>query len=172
MSGAILQLTSRDVRKIGFSAARRIVTCPEDIEDAVQDGYLQVLQSRSPFRQESSITTWFHRIVSREALRKVRHDRAKMRDTRLVRHIEDAAFVRTVDPDSEEQVLLQERASRVLQAVNSLSLKKREAVLAAYYEYPDLSVVEVARIIGLSEKALESRLYWSRKELGVLLENL
>jgi RNA polymerase sigma factor (sigma-70 family) len=167
----MLQLTSPDVRKIGLSAARRFLKSPEDCEDAVQNGYLQAL-SGSPFRQECSITTWFYRIVSHAALLKIRHDGAKMRNTRLVDPIDEARYVRRKDAGAEERLLLEERARKVLQAVNLLSPKKREAVLAAYYEYPDLSVVQVARIMGLSNVALKSRLLWARRELATLLESL
>jgi RNA polymerase sigma-70 factor, ECF subfamily len=172
--GAIVtcELTSLDVRKIGMAAANRIVASPEDAEDILQSAFVSVLTTAAPWNGESSFTTFFFHVVTNEGLRKVRHDRAKMRDTRLVHHIEAATFVRTADPDSEEQLLLKERASRIRQAIGSLSQKKRDAILATYFEYPELSVVEVAKLMGLSKLALKSRLFWAKRELAAMLVGL
>src|SRR5436309_873911 len=59
-----------------LAAARRLLHNEEDARDAVQNAFIRAFQSLSRFRQESSISTWLHRIVINEALMRLRSRRS------------------------------------------------------------------------------------------------
>src|SRR5882724_11203794 len=59
-----------------LAAARRLLHNEEDARDAVQNAFIRAFQSLSRFRQESSISTWLHRIVINESLMRLRSRRS------------------------------------------------------------------------------------------------
>ena len=56
----------------------------------------------------------------------------------------------------------------VLDAVGSLPVRQRAAVVLYYFE--DLPVVEVARTLGMSESAVKVSLHRARRALAVMLD--
>lgn len=60
-----------------YSVALRILRDPADAEDAVQEAYLKAYKAIDSFRGESSVYTWLYRIVSNQALMKVRKRQRK-----------------------------------------------------------------------------------------------
>ncbi len=70
-SEAFEELVTRYARRL-YLVSYRILRNPQDAEDAVQETFLQVFRSIHKFRKESSLFTWLHRIVTNQALDKLR----------------------------------------------------------------------------------------------------
>jgi RNA polymerase sigma-70 factor (ECF subfamily) len=65
----------RRYNQVMFRAARSILRSDAEAEDAVQDAYLRAWKGLGSFRAESKLSTWLVRIVSNEALGRLRRAR-------------------------------------------------------------------------------------------------
>ena len=70
-SEAFEELVTRYAHRL-YLVSYRILRNSQDAEDAVQETFLQVFRSIHKFRKESSLFTWLHRIVTNQALAKLR----------------------------------------------------------------------------------------------------
>ncbi len=70
-SEAFEELVTRYARRL-YLVSYRILRNPQDAEDAVQETFLQVFRSIHKFREEWSLFTWLHQIVTNQALEKLR----------------------------------------------------------------------------------------------------
>ena len=66
------------------------------------------------------------------------------------------------------RVLDNELAGEVEQAIASLPLLQREALVL--FEYEDLSLAEIAAIVGADSNAVKARLFRAREKLRVRLD--
>jgi len=82
----------------------------------------------------------------------------------------DALPFTSGEPGPQEIAETHELATQVLAAVNALSPKNREATLLFYYE--QLSLYEIAALLGISVTAVKGRLHKSRLQLRDLLVSL
>ena len=71
---ATAQLLSCHARSL-YRTAYRLLGCPEDAEDAVQDGLLSALKNLNSFKGRSKFSTWLTRIVINSALMHLRKSR-------------------------------------------------------------------------------------------------
>ncbi|MEO6613763.1 MAG: sigma-70 family RNA polymerase sigma factor [Chitinophagaceae bacterium] len=55
-----------------FHTVLNILQDTKEAEDAAQDTFIQVFESVSRFKEESSLSTWIYRIAVRKALDKLR----------------------------------------------------------------------------------------------------
>src|SRR6478609_7946035 len=76
--GAIAAITSLHNRRL-FRVARSILRDDDAAEDALQAAYLKGFAALASFRGESSLSTWFTRIVINEANALVRERRRVLR---------------------------------------------------------------------------------------------
>lgn len=149
----------------------------EDAEEITQDVFVQVFQSIGRFEASSSLKTWIYRITINKCLD---HIRAKKRKKRL-------AFITQIfNPHTGEAlheavhfdhpgVALQskERTAILFQAIASLNEQQRTAFILSQIE--KLPQKEIAGIMKLSEKAVESLIQRAKtnlkKQLGDLYHN-
>lgn len=115
------------------------------------------------FRHKSSYFTWLCRI----ALNKIAdyyHDQIH-RNSRIVVPLIDA--FNNIDGKSlspEEKLVLDELRSSVNDCLNLLSPEKRRLLQFRYWH--DLSHNEIAKILGITERAVEGKLYRARSEFA------
>ncbi|MEW8958011.1 ECF RNA polymerase sigma factor SigW [Moorella humiferrea] len=130
-------------------------------EDVAQEVFIRVFTNLDKFRGNSSIYTWIYHItvnLCRDELR------AKNR-RRDLEPVEGEDYVAT---EVEEQVLANLQQQEVWQAVLNLPVIYREVIWLHYYE--QLSLKEIAEILGISLPAVKIRLYRARGHLQKLLK--
>jgi RNA polymerase sigma-70 factor, ECF subfamily len=157
-----------------LAAARRLLRNEEDARDAVQNAFVRAFQSLSRFRQESSISTWLHRIVINEALMRLR-SRAKSDqpsiDDLLPTFIEDGHQTRdTVDWSETADKALEraETAELVRRKIDELPEIYRTVLLM--HDIEEMSHAEIAESLGVSINVAKVRLHRARQALRTLLE--
>jgi len=129
-------------------------------EDAVQDTFIKVMKSYDSFRYKSSEKTWITRIAINCCKNIIRTQ--WFRNAR--NNFEENMLVATENPI--EDFLEKDSISR---AIMELNANDRE-IIALYY-YQELSMKEIASIIGKSENATIQRLNRARKKLkNILME--
>jgi len=145
--------------------ARRILTSPDDLLDAVQSAYLSAFRHFDSFRAESSFKTWITRIVVNQCLISLR-DPARHR---VWVHLDDAGpdgiptLVVDRGPTPEEMARKTEISRTIAEATGHLPKGLREAfVLCAVSGH---SIEEAAKMLGLSVAATKARLFRARAHL-------
>jgi RNA polymerase sigma-70 factor, ECF subfamily len=135
-----------------------------DLEDVLQDVFIEVFRSLKKFRGDSAFSTWLYRLTVHVALKSRRKQVRSRLD--IVEELPDQT-----DPSAgpSDVVLSAERQARVEELLQSLSPKKR-AVLVMH----DLRGMEAARIAELLETnvlTVRTRLFYARKEFEALAAN-
>lgn len=132
-----------------------------DACDLAQETFVRVFLHAGRFDSQRTFSTWMFQI----ALNQLR-DLIRRQQRREVAPLESAPELATTnDPASESEIA--EKAETVRRAIMDLSLPLREVLVLVVYE--QLPHAEVARIVGASTKAVETRLYRAREKLRMSL---
>jgi RNA polymerase sigma-70 factor, ECF subfamily len=151
-----------------YSVAVSILNNPEDAEEAVQEAVLKALSHLTDFRGEAKFSTWLIRITINEARLKLRRDRRHLYESvdeqRASEHGEyfpkDFADWREVPSEALQRKELGEALKR---AIASLPLKYREVLILR--DVQQLRIEEVARILGITEGSVKTRLLRARLQM-------
>jgi RNA polymerase sigma-70 factor, ECF subfamily len=144
----------------------RIVRHQEDAEDVLQETYLRAYQHLQTFRGACSFSTWLVAIGTnmslmllrrRKAIRKYSCDVVTEDGERLVVEFRDPA------PDPEQRHMMSQTSQKVNNAVGKLSPQLRN-ILEMYYK-SELRLKDAAKILGISEPTMKSRMLRARRML-------
>lgn len=158
---ALNQLIQRWQRPLRSFVLRSVLN-ESDADDILQETFLRVYRHRRRFRPDSRFSTWLFAI----ALNLCRNHLARAyrrRTDALEDHIATASPPAADTPLAGQQLLADERACAVRDAIHALPDDQRAAVLL--FEYEGFSVAEIAEIEGTTAKAIENRLYRARQNL-------
>ena len=136
--------------------AQRIVRDTGEADDIGQEAFLRVWTHAASFDPDiARFTTWLYRIVLNLAF-----DR---KPRRPLAPIDEAADVRSNDPEPVERMIADEERRILEQAMAGLSERQRGAI--ALFHMEGLSGVDAAQAMNLSAKAFESLLGRARAAL-------
>ncbi|MGG4493256.1 sigma-70 family RNA polymerase sigma factor [Brevibacillus reuszeri] len=138
-----------------------IVKDRSNAEDITQEVFLKAYKNLGSFREESSMQTWIYRIAVNEAKK---HLRSWSFRKLFYKPDVDAGIVE----DTALAVILSEHRIRFARHVMELSSSYRQLIVLHYYE--ELSVEEVADILGISTGAVYTKLHRARQKLKERLE--
>lgn len=127
----------------------------EDAEDIVQETFLTARQKIGSFRGGSSLRTWIHTI----ALNEYRQWSRKRKSLPLIDHDNIAG---------ETDIASFETGHILLTAMNKLPEKQREAFVL--FEIEQLSMSEVAHVLGVPSGTAKARVFYARQNLRQQLE--
>src|SRR6266481_7720895 len=138
----------------------RIVGDEPLAEDLLSEVFLDVWRQAASFEARSSVSTWLLAIARYKAL----SARRRRTDAAL-----DARALSVADPADGPDLVLENkmRADLVRQCLAKLSPEHGEVIDLVYYH--DKSVEEVARIIGIPEATVKTRMFYARKKLAELV---
>ena len=127
-------------------------------EDAVQDTYIKAMKSYKSFKHKSSEKTWLMRIAINCCKNVMRSRWFNIRQNNLDNHIEK------ISDDPIENFVEKNSVSAAIMALNA---DDRQIIVLYYYQ--ELSVKEIAMIIGKSENTTIQRLSRARGKMKKLL---
>ncbi len=134
----------------------------EDMEDAEQEILISLFNTLPHFRFRSSFKTYLYRLCRNKAIDLIRK---RNRERKIILSISSQP---THDPDDPEvEVLKKERGKRVFTLLFKLREEERSLILLKSIE--GLSIKEIAKILGLPEGTVKSRLHRTREKLAELL---
>jgi len=149
-------------RMLGFCRSR--MGSDEDARDAAQDVFVRAFKALSSFKQSESFASWLFAIAGN-------HVRTRFRVFSSERHKIEAAGIAAataMPPDPAEDVERKMLSERLRRAVSAMAPELRWPV--EFYYFAELSVAETARVLGLGEEAVKTRLFRARKYLRLSLE--
>jgi RNA polymerase sigma-70 factor (ECF subfamily) len=159
---ALVSQYSGTLYRVAFSVLRN----SSDAEDAVQETFLRVLRRQEMLHEVRDQRVWLIRIVWNIVLDRKR--RAKTRP-----ETDDVAELARVLPSdglsAEARAVAAQHHSRVLACVEQLPAKEREVLMLSAFE--ELSGVEIASVLGITESSVRSRLFRARNLMSGLLNH-
>ncbi len=164
---AFAEIVRRHERRLRL-VLLRVLDDTRDVEEAVQDAFVQAWRHLDRYRGDAAVFTWLYRIGVNEALARTRKKRISTTDL-ASSDVEDVRDVRReLQPEANAEAA--DVRARVIAGLNELPLDYREAVVLR--DIAGLSNDEVAAALGLSVPAAKSRIHRGRLQLRELLEPL
>lgn len=149
----------RDVARL----VQRLLGGHGDVEDTVQEVFLQVHRSLKDFRFGSRFSTWLYRVTVNVVLmqRRAARSRPKLVEAPEGLIPEDASL------SPEEQTARRRRVTAFYRLLDRLSEKKRVAYVL--HELEGMSPSEIAQTVGAPVLTVRTRLFYARRELAEML---
>ena len=144
----------------------RLLDDPRDVEEALQDCFVQAWRNLDQFRAEATVFTWLYRIAVNEALARLRRKRLPLVELEeMDRHGAVAG-----DPAAEPQEAAATRELHTFLAgrIRRLSPEYRAALVLR--DLLGLSNQEVADVLEISVPAAKSRIHRARMQIREELE--
>ena len=132
-----------------------------DSEDIVQETFTACYLHRKKLRDPAAFKTWFYRILTRSAWKICRKARKEQP--------EEEPASGQADPGKSvlESCIMKEEEMILGGAWESLLLRHK-TVLILYY-YNNMSIREIARVCGVFEGTVKSRLFYAKEQLKKVL---
>jgi RNA polymerase sigma factor (sigma-70 family) len=144
----------------------RLLGWPSDVDDVVQDVFVDVLKNLHRFDGRSSVVTWLTRI----AINRCRsHQRKQWLRIGFLRKLHGHPPAVT-SPSEADPLATAETIQQVHTAIRKLNQRDREIIVLRYLE--ELPVEEIANTLGLSRGAADVRLTRARQKLEQILKPL
>lgn len=142
-----------------FRLARSIVKDDSEAEDILQDSYIRAYVGLVDFRGEARLATWLGRIVTNEALGRLRRSRSRPEHEPLETVVEDSKVLPfTRLPNGPEQNAVNAELRRLLEAEID-RLPNAFRVTFMLREVEQLSVEEVAELLDIPPATVKTRCY-------------
>jgi RNA polymerase sigma-70 factor (ECF subfamily) len=154
------ELRVADCSTLAFRVAFSVVRHRQDAEDVAQEAFVRAHRHFRRLRNRDAFRGWLVRTAWRLALD---HRRGEQR--RSARHQVHAISNRDVPDDA---ALAADRAAALWEAIDALPEKLRITIVLSAIEGHD--VAEVARLLGVPEGTVKSRLFHARRELQERLQ--
>ena len=155
----LYELHHRQVtRQLAFLVPR------SDLEDVLQDVFIEVFKSISRFEGKSAFTTWLYRLTVHVALKSRRkHTRSRLD---IVEDVPDQPDDR---PTPDAVSLSAERQAHVEALLEKLSPKKRSVLVM--HDLQGIDAQRIAEVLETNILTVRTRLFYARRELEVLAKD-
>ena len=148
--------------RVAFSVLRN----PADAEDAVQEAFLRVLRHRETLGDVRDHRVWLIRIVWNIVLDRKRRAKTRPETDDIV---ELARVLPANGLSAEQRAAAAQHHAQVLACVEKLPAKEREVLTLSAFD--ELSSVEIAEVLGITESSVRSRLFRARNLMADLLNH-
>jgi len=135
----------------------RILGSNRELEDLVQDAFIEIFRALPSFRGDSTLGRWCQTIAVRVAYLAISRRRPPAVDLSLVEEIVAS------DADLRRQVIARDAARRLYAALDRIEPKQRVAYALAAID--GKSLAEVAELTDSSLFAVKTRVWRARREL-------
>ena len=143
----------------------RMIGPSPEVEDVVQDVFLNVYRSLPSFRGESKFSTWLYRLATNVTKMHLRRGRSRPRfsDVEVPEAPRDDAPADTPEVHVERA----ERVRALYRLLDELSEKKREVLVL--HDLEGVAAKDIAESLEIPVLTVRTRLFYARKELYAAL---
>ncbi|MBX3272800.1 MAG: sigma-70 family RNA polymerase sigma factor [Sandaracinaceae bacterium] len=145
----------------------RMIGPSADVEDVVQDVFLNVYRSLASFRGDAKFSTWLYRLATNVTRMHLRRGRSRPRfsDQEVPEGPREGAPADTPDVQLERA----QRVEALYRLLDTLSEKKREVLVL--HDLEGVPAKEIAEALDIPVLTVRTRLFYARKELYAALAN-
>ncbi len=153
-----------------YNLALNYLHSTEDAEELTQDVFVKVHKEMDKFRGESKVKTWIYRITINACLDKIKSKQRRQRFN-FLRYLSDDFVTFQPAEFNHPGIQLEQKESteRIMKAIKTLPPNQQTALILKSIE--GQSQKEIAEIMQLNEKAVESLLTRARAKLKGILNN-
>src|SRR2546428_5793234 len=144
-----------------FRFVLRLVRNESTAEDLISEVFLDVWRQAGRFEGRSAVSTWMLAIARFKALSALRRRPEEELDERTAEAIEDTS------DDPQTALEKKDKSAIIRKCQTGLSAEHREVIDLVYYH--EMSVEEVAEIVGIPENTVKTRMFYARKKLAELV---
>ena len=127
--------------------------------DVLQEVWIKAFRGIRKLKNPGSLRAWLYTIAHGIAVDRIRKNYSR----------EQAEKVQYEDfQEAEEPSFAEEDAAAVHAALNRIGLHHREVLILHFLE--DLSLAEIAEVVGCSEGTIKSRMHYAKKQMKQILE--
>jgi RNA polymerase sigma-70 factor (ECF subfamily) len=137
----------------------RVLGTNRDMDDLMQDAFIQVFQSLRGWRAEASLATWIDRVSVRVAYRYLSQRGRRVQTEPLI----DDEAVASVDGPNARQQLARDGVKRLYAVLDDLGAASRLAF--TLHEIDGRPLSEVADLVGSTVTATKLRVWRARKKI-------
>src|SRR4051812_16529037 len=130
-----------------------------DLEDVLQDVFIEAFRSLSRFRGDAKLSTWLYRVCVNVALQRLRK---RKRQNEVSDEDAPRAAGRSDEQTPERSLDARRRIDTVYAILDELSPKKR--MVFVLHEIEGREPKEIAGIVGAPVLTVRTRLHYARKE--------
>ncbi|QQS50124.1 MAG: sigma-70 family RNA polymerase sigma factor [Bacteroidota bacterium] len=149
---------------MAYSLANSICKSEFLAEEATQEAFVKAFQNLDKFKQKSSFTTWFYKILVNESLRKIKRKRLEVLPN-------EDSLPEDINPEVKNSLdaLHQMEQKEIIQNILQ-RMPESESLLLRLYYLSEKQVEEIREITGLSLSNIKVSLHRARKRFYFLLE--
>jgi RNA polymerase sigma-70 factor (ECF subfamily) len=154
-------------KKKAYYLALGMVGNSDEALDISQEAFIKVFKSAGRFDQNQRFFPWFYSIVinlCKDSL--LRRERRESKEV----NIEDNAFLLVDSRNPETTMIKKEEARSVRKAIMKLDPDDREIIMLKHFR--DVPYEEIAILLNIPKGTVMSRLYYARKKLAKLLNEI
>ena len=129
--------------------------------DVLQDVWIKVIRGIRSLKDPGSLRPWLYAITHGVAVDRIRRD--YRRDKAEQAQLDDVTNI-------DEPSFSEDDASAIRDALSRLGLKHREVLVLHFLQ--DLSILEIANVVGCSEGTVKSRIHYAKRKLKQILEGV
>ncbi len=126
--------------------------------DVLQEVWIKTFRGIRKLRDPGALRQWLYSITHGIAVDRIRKNYS--REQAEAAHLEDFQ-------EAEEPSFAEEDAAVVDAALNQIGIYHREALVLHFLE--DLSLAEIAKVVGCSEGTVKSRIYYAKRAMKKIL---
>src|SRR5580698_4725062 len=142
----------------------RMLGARSDLEDVIQEVFVQVYKSLKDFRGQSKFSTWLHRVTVNVVLM---HRRAARSRPVFADEPPPEPALRSGEIGPDEDADRRERMRAFGRLLDRLADKKR--IVFVLHELEGIAPSEIADIVGAPVLTVRTRLFYARRELEAML---
>ena len=148
-----------------FTLALRMVKNREEAEEVSQDTFIKVYKSLNKFKGDSKFSTWIYRVGYNTCLDQLKKNKREQQTVAIDEFTEHQ--IKTLD-NALESMELQERKQAIQDCLQLLP--SEDSYLITLYYFEELSLDEIAKVIGLTANNIKVKLFRSRKKLATIFK--
>ena len=150
-----------------YRVVYRLLGNTEEINDAVQQTFIELYKSLPGYEGKSKFTTWLYRIAVNVSIQHFRKKQQRQKDQDHFIDPETMAATSSLDNASMEQ---KELRKKIEEALASIHIRKRTVVIL--HDIENRTMEEISEIINVPVGTIKSRLFYGRDELKKKLEKV
>jgi len=162
--GAIKELFERYKKPI-FNFCYRFLDNRADAEDATADVFLALFKKKYTFEEGAKFKTWLYTVARNGCLTRIRRKRhvVSMWFASKENSESEEWEIASHEESSKEKLMKKETAKKVREAIKTLDMEQRQAILLR--EYQHCSYEQIANVLGCSLEKTKILIYRARERL-------
>lgn len=148
-----------------YTLALRMMKNKEEAEEVAQDTFIKTYKSLNKFKGDSKFSTWIYRVAYNTCLDRLKKNKRQQSTVTIDEYTEHQ--VKTID-NALDKIEAQERQEAIQQCLELLP--NDDSFLLTLYYFEELSLEEIAKIVGLKPNNVKVKLFRSRKKLATILK--